>query len=115
MFGCTGAAWEFGKEEHLPACMAGVDGDSDSLPIAQRCFPLRRQHDGSFESASKANTAGLISEKLKRADSRTARMRRIRLQCSPRQGLLPRVHRQSWERLQPVTARERGTASLLNR
>jgi hypothetical protein len=67
-----------GKKEHLPACKAGPDDDSDSVAIvAQRCFPLRRQHAGSFESPPNASTEGLISEKPKSASSSIADARRM--------------------------------------
>ena len=69
-----------GKKEHLPACKAEPDDDSDSVAIvAQWCFPLRRQHAGSFESAPKASTEGLISEKPKRASSSIADARRMEI------------------------------------
>jgi hypothetical protein len=40
---------------------------------------LRLQHAGSFESVPKANTEGLISEKLKRASSSIADARRMEI------------------------------------
>jgi len=68
-----------GKEAHRPAWIAGPEGDPVSAAtILHRCFPLRRQHAGSFESASEADTSGPISEKLKLADSSSARRWRIR-------------------------------------
>jgi hypothetical protein len=76
--GPTGMAPADGNRGHLPGCREGPDGDSDCIAIiAQWCFPPRRQHAGSFESRSEANTTGLISEKLNRAISNNANVRRI--------------------------------------
>ncbi|SPE30479.1 hypothetical protein SBA6_1280012 [Candidatus Sulfopaludibacter sp. SbA6] len=67
-----------GKKRQLPACAEGPDDDADGLAIiAQPCCPPRRQHAGSCEPASAANTAGAISEKLKRATSSIAKPLRI--------------------------------------
>ena len=56
----------------------GPDDDSVAI-VAQWCFPLRLQHAGNFESASEANTAGLIREKLKTASSSIADARRMEI------------------------------------
>jgi hypothetical protein len=74
----SGTASPTGKKGHLPVCRTGPDDESDWLAaIAQWCFPPRRQHAGSSDTASRANNAGLISQKPKRATSRIAEMRRI--------------------------------------
>jgi hypothetical protein len=59
-----------GKAPHLAALKPEPDAS------VQWCLPLRRQHAGSFEFASEANSAGAISEKLNRTSSSDARMRR---------------------------------------
>jgi len=66
-----------GKKRHLAACTEWPDAGDWPGIIAQPCFPPRLQHTGSLESASHANTAGLISEKLKTATSSIAKLRRI--------------------------------------
>ena len=67
-----------GKKEHLPACKAGPDDDSDSIVIvAQWCFPLRLQQAGNFDSALNANKEGLTSEKPERTSSSIADARRM--------------------------------------
>ncbi len=88
----AGTPWAVGKKWHLPACTAGPDEDSNWLAlIPQRCFPLRRQQRGSFESASDANTTGLISETLKSATSSIADTRRIAPSVLPYQNFSNRA------------------------
>lgn len=75
----AGTTPEEGNRSHRAACAAGPAGDCPRLAIVQWCFPSRRQQGGSFESGSDANTAGAISEKLKRDTSSDARIRRTTL------------------------------------
>jgi hypothetical protein len=73
-----------GKRGHLPALTEGSEDDSGWVAsISQWCCPPRRQQAGSWEAASWAKASGPISEKLNRAISRIAEMRRIRLIVHP--------------------------------
>src|ERR1019366_6703926 len=67
-----------GKKRHLGACTDWPDDDAGWLAvIAQLCFPPRLQQAGRLESASDANTSGLIGERPNRATSSIARPRSI--------------------------------------
>jgi hypothetical protein len=68
----AGAAAVVGKKGHTAWTDGSVD-DGCAFVISQWCWPERRQHDGSFDSAS-AHIADGISGKLKKARSRVARV-----------------------------------------
>ena len=67
-----------GYAAHRAGCRAVPDPDS-VLPFEREQWwvPFRRQQAGNEDSASEADTAGAISEKLNRSVSRLAQTRRI--------------------------------------
>jgi hypothetical protein len=82
----------------LGAIVSGNDGQrADRMAgpgegftgMEQWCLPSRRQHAGRFESES-VDTAGLISETLKKARSKLAQSRRKRLSYLRRCAILLR-------------------------
>jgi hypothetical protein len=60
--------------------VSGVPTGPSASAIAQRCLPLRRQHDGKSEAVF-ASKSGAISGKLSRANKSDASARRIWKEC----------------------------------
>jgi len=73
----AGTVWSDGNEAHLAPATTGPDGDPCRIDImAQWCFPSRRQHTGRFDSGLEAESAGPISDRLKRTTRVAAHTRR---------------------------------------